>query len=165
MGWKGINIEPTPYFFEKLKINRPKDRNLNIALSNKDGTAIFKQAVHPFWGRHFGNGSLTHQAGHFKELKEMGCEFENYKVKIKKFRDLLIEEKLQRFDLMVLDVEGHELQIIEDISKWIIQPSVFCIEYPQTGLEKLRSLLENVGYEFFGTSHSNAYWTKNRSIV
>lgn len=159
-GWSGLNIEPTPYFYEKLKVNRPLDRNLNIALSNEEGTATFKHAIHPFWGRHFGNGSLTHQKEHLGELKGAGCEFEDIKVHTKRFADVLEDEDLPRLDLMVLDVEGHEMTVLEDLEEWKIKPKVFCVEFPQSGLENLRALIEKNGYTFYGTSYSNAFWVQ-----
>src|SRR5258706_7277083 len=37
-GWRGINIEPNPTWFEKLREKRPGDINLPVALSDKMGT-------------------------------------------------------------------------------------------------------------------------------
>ena len=36
-GWHGINIEPDPVPFEALVEQRPRDLNLNVALSNAAG--------------------------------------------------------------------------------------------------------------------------------
>lgn len=37
-GWRGINVEPHPHYFEKLQQNRPRDINLECAISDKKGT-------------------------------------------------------------------------------------------------------------------------------
>ena len=37
--WKTINIEPLPHIFDKLKVNRPRSVNLNLALSNSANTS------------------------------------------------------------------------------------------------------------------------------
>ncbi len=34
-GWRGLNVEPNPVWFEKLREKRPEDINLNFALSDK----------------------------------------------------------------------------------------------------------------------------------
>ena len=39
--WSGINIEPLPAVFKKLKQNRNSDINLNIAITDKKGTQNF----------------------------------------------------------------------------------------------------------------------------
>jgi FkbM family methyltransferase len=38
-GWTGINIEPNPHFYQQLCQARPKDINLNLAVSDKVSTA------------------------------------------------------------------------------------------------------------------------------
>lgn len=40
-GWRGINIEPNPDFFAQLEVKRPRDKNLQIAVSESEGTQIF----------------------------------------------------------------------------------------------------------------------------
>jgi len=39
-GWNGINIEPNEEFFHALEIERPRDRNFQIALSDEVGEGI-----------------------------------------------------------------------------------------------------------------------------
>ena len=38
-GWRGINVEPNPTLYERLKTARPGDLNLQVALSDKPGRA------------------------------------------------------------------------------------------------------------------------------
>ena len=40
-GWSGINIEPNPAFHALLQQERPRDRNLQLALAEQEGTADF----------------------------------------------------------------------------------------------------------------------------
>src|SRR5690349_8212077 len=37
-GWRGINIEPHPVYFEQLVRLRPDDTNLNVALGERQGS-------------------------------------------------------------------------------------------------------------------------------
>ena len=39
-GWRGINIEPNPKFFNELCKHRPRDINLNIAIDEDEGELI-----------------------------------------------------------------------------------------------------------------------------
>ncbi len=40
-GWSGINIEPLPDPFRRLAEARPKDINLNLAVSDRKGAQLF----------------------------------------------------------------------------------------------------------------------------
>src|SRR6187551_1221858 len=37
-GWRGINIEPHPGYFEELVHGRPHDINLDVAIGEQEGT-------------------------------------------------------------------------------------------------------------------------------
>ena len=37
-GWHGINIEPNPAFHRQLEVRRPLDRNVQLAVSDREGT-------------------------------------------------------------------------------------------------------------------------------
>lgn len=160
LGWTGVNVEPTPYFFEKLTHNRPRDVNLNIALSSLNGRQTFTHAIHPYWGRHFGNGSLSHVDRHKTELADAGCSFETFEVVTRRFADIVVELGIARIDLMVLDVEGHELEALSGMIDSPVLPRILCIEYTQVGLDELQAPLARLGYTFDGISHSNALWRR-----
>jgi hypothetical protein len=44
-GWRGINIEPVPSVWERLQNQRPRDVNLNLALSDREGTLTFYEVA------------------------------------------------------------------------------------------------------------------------
>src|SRR5262249_25240611 len=49
-GWTGINIEPQRAGFERLVQHRPRDVNLNVAVSDREWTlTLFESATHPGW--------------------------------------------------------------------------------------------------------------------
>ncbi len=41
LGWRGINVEPVPSVFERLREDRPLDINLNLGVSNCSKTVAF----------------------------------------------------------------------------------------------------------------------------
>ncbi len=43
-GWRGINVEPGAVEFAKLCADRPRDLNLNVGLSDREGTLTFHEA-------------------------------------------------------------------------------------------------------------------------
>src|SRR5262245_43973985 len=49
-GWTGINIEPQRDGFERLVRHRPRDVNLNVAVSDCEGAlTLYESATHPGW--------------------------------------------------------------------------------------------------------------------
>lgn len=162
MGWKGLNIEPTPYAYGKLIQNRPLTINENVALSSKPGKTTFKNAIHPTMGRVFGNGSLAHTAAHMNELVNAGCTFEDFEVDCVKFSELYKKHSLPDIDLFVLDVEGHEINALEGILEIPNHalPKVFCIEFTISGHDEITKMLA-ANYSYHSKSAHNTFFTKN----
>ena len=75
LGWRAINIEPSPRIFSKLIQNRPMSTNLNIALSDMNGIAEFHDVHYPGWEL-CTNGSIRHTAQHRDFLDNAGCTYE-----------------------------------------------------------------------------------------
>lgn len=158
LGWQTVNIEPSPPIFEQLIKNRPLSRNLNLALSDKEGTAVFKQVVHPQFGEQCTNSSLNHLEKHKQQLDKMGCSYKQYEVKTVRYADLVRSIGLSDLDLMVLDVEGHELAVIEGMVGAPVLPRILCIEHGHLGVRKLRNAMRKLPYVLDTTSHVNSYY-------
>ena len=161
MGWTGVNIEPTPYAYSRLVINRPNTLNINKALSAKAETKTFTNAIHPGLGHHFGNGSLAHTPEHKRELVDMGCSFETFNVDCVPFTDIHQENNLGEIDLFVLDVEGHEIEALKGIvtleDKYL--PKVFCIEHSISGAGMLENMLASK-YDLHSKHAHNAFFVR-----
>jgi FkbM family methyltransferase len=160
MGWKAYNIEPVPWLFESLANNRPLSRNLNLALSYRCGEATFKHAISPLVGRDFGNGSLGHQPSHLTLLEQDGCTFETLTVTTVTWNEFVAQEHLTHVDLFVLDVEGHELEVIEGMRNNKVLPKIMCVKYGHIGLDTIRNAMSSLGYEYDITSNGNAYFVR-----
>jgi FkbM family methyltransferase len=142
--WNGFNIEASPRIFQRLVRNRPESTNLNIALSNKNDRATFQDIVSPN-GIADGNGSLTHYLEHHDLIIRQGCSFNAVNVDTITFRDLVIRYCVKNIDLMVLDVEGHEIQ-------------VFCVEYSISDLKNIKIILNQFGYKLDFVRNVNAFF-------
>lgn len=160
MGWTGFNLEPVPNLFALLEHNRPLARNLQAALSDRTGDAVFTHAIHPTLGALFGNGSLTHATAHREELEQADCSFETLTVATITWRDFIKQEAIETVDLLVLDVEGHELTVLEGMRGSDVLPAVMCVEFGHLGLGTVRTALRELGYEYDIQSHGNAYFVR-----
>ncbi|MBY0316678.1 MAG: FkbM family methyltransferase [Bdellovibrionales bacterium] len=165
LGWSAINVEPSPIPYQTLKLNRPNSININKALSNRRGQLTFKLAIHPTLNHAFGNSSLSHSDAHLRELEGSGCTFENILVETVTYDDLITEVKLKSLDLFVLDVEGHEINVLESMrdSRLGIFPTVFVVEHGHLGVEKLREIIEPLGYLYDVSSHVNSYFVRTEA--
>lgn len=154
--WKTINVEPLPPVFEELTANRPNSLNLNVALSNRKGTATLHNPCIATHGNRNTWSSLTPSDLYQKSVK-METTFE---VETITYNDLINQAGIDHLDLFVLDVEGHEMEVLESFHEWKIYPSVFVIE---TGhmtddcKKELKELLSSK-YEFKFHSFVNDFY-------
>lgn len=167
--WTGVNIEPVPIIYEQLYKNRPTSLNLNYALSNAEKKCIFKQPVHPNRGLYWGNGSLVHTKDHLNQLNELGVkEFETYNVQCVTYAYLYLSGKVKRIaDLFVLDVEGHELEVLEGMFKLnsSLYPKFCCIEHTLCGYTKLTHRMTIHNYEILFQYKHNTIFRKIRNGI
>lgn len=162
-GWRSVNVEASPPIFERLRRNRPSSTNLNVALSNRSGTARFTHVVSPEYGDNFGNGSLGHLPVHREELSRQGCSFVEHEVRTVTYPELISEAGLTRLDLFVLDVEGHEPQVFESMRHGALLPSVLCVEHGHFGVEKVRAMLSGLPFRFDSELHVNSFYVNELS--
>jgi len=169
MGWSGINVEPVPFLFERLLQNRPRGLNLNVALSDRPGTARFTHAVHPVHGWRFGNGSLQHTPSHRAQLEQGGCEFVEFDVRTLSFAELagtlLPRGIFSCIDLMVLDVEGHEMAVLRGMHGARLLPRVLCVESGITDPAALCLAAQELGYQYDIDLHNNSLFVLAPSAV
>lgn len=160
MGWQSYNIEPMPNAFERLIANRPASKNYHFALSDRCGKATFRQVSHPDLGLHFGNSSLSHTDLHLKDLQDRGCQFTEIEIPTMTWKEWISREKIPCVDLLVLDVEGHELQVIEGMMGSTVLPEIICVEIGHLSFGRVRQALSVLGYVYDITSHVNAFFIR-----
>lgn len=167
-GWKGINVEPQPDLYKKLARERPRDINLNLAISNKSG--LLKLRQYPD-----GSGLSTLSEAMKKsyltdgKLKAVTKKYKDIAVKVITLKDLYKEYvKEVEVDFLKVDVEGHEMQVLQgnDWNKY--RPKIICIESNHIK-EDWPKLLKESGYEealfdglnryYLAEEHSKELWS------
>lgn len=106
-GWSGINIEPNPKLFEQLQKERPRDINLQVAISREVGTlGIY------FFGEY---GLSTVEESVAEEIKKEGYETDGPTQveawNLKKVWTSFVPNG-QQVHFLKVDVEGHEAEVI-----------------------------------------------------
>ena len=153
-GWRGINIEPLPAFFQRLVDARPNDINLNIAVSNDFGTLdLVVDHTEP------GLSTMTQELA--DGYAAAGHTLERIQVHARPLAAIVQEHCARRVvDFLKIDAEGHELAILRGIDLATWRPRVILIEagYKPEGWS---SILVNGGYVLAGRDLWNHYYVCN----
>lgn len=130
LGWRGINIEPQPLFYNRIKRDRKRDINLNIAVGEVPGDG--QMTTFPF---NEGLATLNMQISDHHRAK--GLITKAIDVKVQTLENILLKYAKKRIDFIKVDVEGSEQTVLNsfDIKKW--KPKVLIIEstFPDTQIQ------------------------------
>ena len=121
-GWRGINIEPGTWAFSVIEVERGRDINLNVGVSNKQGTLTFHEAPDS-------HGISTFNANWRSDWQSRdGCHFIERTVEVTTLARICEQWADQPIDFLKIDVEGHELEVVEggDFARW--RPRIVVVE-------------------------------------
>jgi FkbM family methyltransferase len=159
-GWKGINIEAQNNYYAALIVNRPNSINLNYALCDKDDCELSFMVT----SQH-GNSSLEHSDKHKQELTELyHSTFAEQKVSAISWKKLIETQNLKEVDVLILDIEGCEKYVLENMKNCAVIPNVICIEVGYEWGPK-KELLKELGYRFDFFHGNNAYCSKPEMLI
>jgi FkbM family methyltransferase len=145
-GWSGINIEPGAVF-ERLSRFRPRDVNLQVAVSQTCGEATFFD-----YPGAAANATLSQAIA--RDNERFGIVCVPRQIKLITLRSLCEQYVKDRtIDFMSIDVEGHEMEVIAGGAWDRYRPRVLVIEatWPHTSqpsYEGWEPLLLAHGYRF-----------------
>ena len=122
MGWEGINIDISDFSIKLFDYIRPKDTNLNLAVSKTSGyVEMFYQkklsqllTIRKDVARNVFQGQIKSKKILSKTLNEV-------------LRDSKYSEK--KIDFLDIDVEGSDLEVLSSLDFTKYSPELICIEY------------------------------------
>tara|TARA_X000000368_G_scaffold367945_1_gene315608 strand:+ start:135 stop:845 length:711 start_codon:yes stop_codon:yes gene_type:complete len=120
-GWEGINIDINEFSIDLFNYLRPKDLNLQIAVSNKNGEITF------YSQKNFSQLNTTDKdiaKEHFQN------NFRTKVIKCKTIQNILDNSKYnnKKIDFLNIDVEGAEMQVLSTLNFELHNPTLICIE-------------------------------------
>ena len=120
-GWRGINIEPAPGAFARLDAARPRDINLNVAISDHDG----EQEFYLVDG---GNGLSTLSATMRDAFTREGRTIETRRIPVRRLADICREHVTGAIHFLKIDIEGGERDALAsaDLETW--RPWIVVVE-------------------------------------
>jgi FkbM family methyltransferase len=150
LGWSGILIEPHPEKFKGLQHNRPNNHLWNTLVSNETNELLFRFFVDDYAGVSGVENTLPVE--HFENFyNKIPLPQVHTYIKPKSLTEIIKESNIQHFDLLSLDVEGHEYEVLLswDFSVPIDVILIETLGGSQTEKEELcRNLLIKNGYKF-----------------
>jgi FkbM family methyltransferase len=120
-GWSGINIEPSPGVFPVLEAARPRDINLNVGLSDREGSLTFYETPE------FHGWSTFHQelADHYRQH---GVKILEHAVPVTTLAQVCERHVVGPIDFLKIDVEGLEGPVLDGADFTRFRPRVLVIE-------------------------------------
>jgi FkbM family methyltransferase len=122
LGWSGINIEPSRGPFGRLAAERVRDINLNVGLSDREGTLNFFECAAE-------STVSTFSAADARWLSEhLGLTFEEHQMPVLTLAKVCEQHVRGEIDFLSVDAENHEREVLEgnDWTRW--RPRVVVIE-------------------------------------
>lgn len=163
MNWKTINIEPLNHIYHQLTSNRPNSININCALSNIANKSKIRVYDINQYGIFNTNASICHTDLHRKILEQMsGNRFLEQDIETITYKSLIESLGLEKIDLFVLDVEGHEINVIEGMMNCDILPDIFVIEHGHRNVGVFDAYLDKLNSKYIldHVYEVNSYYKK-----
>ena len=119
-GWHGINIEPNLEYFPLLQQERPKDVNLNIALSSNKGKVPYYKVPQ--------TGMSTIRKTYAKRYTEAGYDIQTGTVPCTTLDEVCADYKVDTVHFLSIDVEGAEKAVLQGFAFKKVRPWIVVIE-------------------------------------
>jgi len=158
-GWEGINIDISYFSIKLFKHLRPKDTNLNLAISKTNGYVEMyyqkKLSQLPTIKKENANNVFT-------------GKIKNKKILSKTLTEVLNKSKYseKKIDFLDIDAEGADLDVLESLDFSKYSPELICVEY--IGKDKKDSnifkFLINNGYENIWSGVFSHLFKRNQGV-
>jgi FkbM family methyltransferase len=155
LGWRGINVEPSPSWFEKIKTHRPRDINLNIAVADKHGERTFFEVE--------GTGLSSMNENFADRGASFGFGKTSYSVRTETLAAICQTHAPKDIHFLKIDVEGAEEDVLRGADFTRYRPWIILVEAiePLSTVQSHESwdpILVDAGYEFVLFDNVNRFY-------
>ena len=155
-GWSGINIDLDKDNIDLFNVSRISDDNINIAASNRinEVDLFFFHKKSPI--NTFDKRTSQFQKAKISSIKKIKTNTLNNIIKSSKYSN-------KKIDLLSIDVEGHELPVLEGLDFNKYRPNVIVVEYLDLNVSKLE--IKNLNIENVINSEIYKFLTLKKYIL
>ena len=141
-GFKGISIDPLSYG-DSWKIKRKNTKFLCALIGNKEDEIDFLEVEAQ-------NGWEDQMSGRADIFEDNGKLFKTKKRKVKSYRldAILSRENISNINIMLIDVEGSELEVLESNDWSKFRPECLIVENNRGRNAIIRKFLADKQYKF-----------------
>jgi FkbM family methyltransferase len=155
-GWRGINVEPVPQWFERLEKARPRDVNLQLALGAEPGEITLYDIP---------DTGLSTAEKKFVERHEAERGYQSRELRVKMDTLSRVCERLHLAPIhfLKIDVEGAEKAVLQGadfgkIRPWIVLVEATLPNSQEQSYSDWEPLLLNAGYDYAYFDGLNRYY-------
>jgi FkbM family methyltransferase len=155
-GWRGINVEPGRHLFPSFVRDRPRDVNLNVAVTDEPGEVVFYE---------IDNGQLGTLEKRFADMHaEAGQSGRSYTVSAMTLAQICEKHVTGNIHFLKIDVEGHEAGVVRGMDFTRFRPWILVIESTVPNNLHIPTYHEweervlGAGYDFVYTDVLNRYY-------
>jgi FkbM family methyltransferase len=154
-GWRGINIEPSSEYFQRLQSERPHDINLATAVGKDTGVITFYEVLH--------TGLSTTRASYAQRHSLTGHEVAAREVPCTTLDQICQEYRVSTVHFLKIDVEGSEREVLEGFSFETVRPWLVVVEATEPNTDRQlfaewEELLINRSYRFIYFDGLNRFY-------
>lgn len=122
-GWRGINIDANPGSMKEFKMRRPRDINLELGISDKNGYSTFYVLNEDSTMNTFSEANLQHH-------NMLQAVEKKKKIETRTLESVLDEysEEFTEIDFFSIDVEGFDQVVLESNNWSKYRPKVIVVE-------------------------------------
>jgi len=128
MGWHGINIEPVTHWFQRVEADRPRDINLQLAVSDRPGTLHLFEVV--------GSGLSTTTLAFAQQHALEGHQIRESDVRCVTLDSICETQKVDVVHFLKIDCEGSEAAALRGLSLQHVRPWIILLEATEPNSQK-----------------------------
>jgi len=157
-GWHGISVEANESFIQAHRRCRPRDKIVCAVVSDQEKEIVFTE---------FKNSLVSSVDSAFVEQmqKSFDCAINRqHRVQSRTLTSILDEAQCPlQFELLSIDVEGHDFEVLRSLDFSRYRPRVVVIEMhgfaiSDAAANPLCEFMDNQGYEIAGHLATNSYF-------
>jgi FkbM family methyltransferase len=168
-GWRGVHVEPNPYFADRLRRERPQDRVEEVAAGASSGQVSLNLVLDAA-GEQTGLSTLDGQVA--ERHRAAGSRIETREVRILPLQDLMIgtpAEDPQRFHFLKVDVEGSEAEVLRGSNLARFRPLMIVVEAraprrDEDTYAESESILEEALYSLAADDGLNRWYVRSEDF-